>query len=42
MTGAAMPNVLPRAAPDALILFAHGARDARWATPFEAVAARIR
>jgi sirohydrochlorin cobaltochelatase len=25
-----------------LILFAHGARDARWATPFEAVAERIR
>ena len=25
-----------------LILFAHGARDARWAEPFEAVAARIR
>ena len=25
-----------------LILFAHGARDARWATPFEAVAARVR
>jgi sirohydrochlorin cobaltochelatase len=24
-----------------LILFAHGARDARWALPFEAVAARI-
>ena len=26
----------------ALVLFAHGARDARWAEPFEAVAARIR
>jgi sirohydrochlorin cobaltochelatase len=26
----------------ALILFAHGARDARWAAPFEAVAAHIR
>jgi len=26
---------------DALILFAHGARDARWAAPFEAVAAAI-
>jgi sirohydrochlorin cobaltochelatase len=26
----------------ALILFAHGARDPRWAAPFEAVAARIR
>jgi sirohydrochlorin cobaltochelatase len=25
-----------------LILFAHGARDARWAAPFEAVAQRIR
>ena len=25
-----------------LILFAHGARDARWAAPFEAVAARVR
>ena len=24
-----------------LILFAHGARDSRWAAPFEAVAARI-
>ena len=24
-----------------LILFAHGARDARWALPFEAVAARV-
>jgi sirohydrochlorin cobaltochelatase len=28
--------------PDALILFAHGARDPRWALPFESVAARIR
>ena len=26
----------------ALVLFAHGARDARWAAPFEAVAERIR
>ena len=26
----------------ALILFAHGARDARWAEPFEAVAVRVR
>jgi sirohydrochlorin cobaltochelatase len=26
----------------ALVLFAHGARDPRWAAPFEAVAARIR
>lgn len=25
-----------------LILFAHGARDARWAEPFEAIAARVR
>jgi sirohydrochlorin cobaltochelatase len=25
-----------------LILFAHGARDPRWAIPFEAVAARVR
>ena len=25
-----------------LVLFAHGARDPRWAAPFEAVAARIR
>jgi sirohydrochlorin cobaltochelatase len=25
-----------------LILFAHGARDPRWVTPFEAVAARVR
>ena len=25
-----------------LLLFAHGARDTRWAEPFEAVAARIR
>jgi len=27
---------------DGLILFAHGARDPRWAVPFEAVAARLR
>ena len=26
----------------ALLLFAHGARDPRWAAPFEAVAARVR
>jgi len=26
----------------AILLFAHGARDPRWAEPFEAVAARIR
>jgi sirohydrochlorin cobaltochelatase len=25
-----------------LVLFAHGARDARWAAPFEAVAAQVR
>ena len=29
-------------ADDGLLLFAHGARDPRWAAPFEAVAARIR
>ncbi len=29
-------------APQGLILFAHGARDPRWAAPFEAVAARVR
>jgi sirohydrochlorin cobaltochelatase len=28
--------------PQGLILFAHGARDPRWATPFEAVATRLR
>ena len=28
--------------PHGLILFAHGARDPRWAEPFEAVAARVR
>ena len=27
---------------DGLLLFAHGARDPRWAQPFEAVAARLR
>ncbi len=27
---------------DGLILFAHGARDSRWAAPFEAVAERVR
>ncbi len=26
----------------AIVLFAHGARDARWAEPFEAVAERVR
>ena len=30
------------ASSNALLLFAHGARDPRWAEPFEAVAARIR
>ncbi len=30
------------ASPAGLILFAHGARDPRWATPFEAVAERVR
>ena len=30
------------AAPRAIVLFAHGARDPRWAEPFQAVAARIR
>jgi sirohydrochlorin cobaltochelatase len=28
--------------PKGLILFGHGARDPRWAEPFEAVAARVR
>ena len=28
--------------PTGLILFAHGARDSRWAAPFEAVAAQVR
>jgi sirohydrochlorin cobaltochelatase len=28
--------------PQALVLFAHGARDPRWTAPFDAVAARIR
>jgi sirohydrochlorin cobaltochelatase len=28
--------------PNAILLFAHGARDPRWALPFEAVAARVR
>lgn len=37
------PNATaPATAPRGLILFAHGARDARWAAPFEAVAARVR
>lgn len=29
-------------APPGLLLFAHGARDPRWAEPFEAVAAQVR
>jgi sirohydrochlorin cobaltochelatase len=29
-------------APPGLIIFAHGARDPRWAQPFEAVATRVR
>lgn len=29
-------------APRAILLFAHGARDPRWAEPFQGVAARIR
>jgi sirohydrochlorin cobaltochelatase len=33
---------MPATARTGLILFAHGARDPRWATPFEAVAARVR
>jgi sirohydrochlorin cobaltochelatase len=28
--------------PQGLILFAHGARDPRWAAPFEAIAAQVR
>ncbi len=37
-------NPLPPTDPAAtgLILFAHGARDGRWAAPFEAVAERVR
>lgn len=30
------------AADSAVLLFAHGARDARWAEPFEAIAERVR
>jgi sirohydrochlorin cobaltochelatase len=38
-----MTHTAPLAAPVAgLLLFAHGARDPRWALPFEAVAARVR
>lgn len=32
----------PDSGPGGLLLFAHGARDPRWAEPFEAVAARVR
>ncbi len=32
----------PQPPPQGLILFAHGARDARWSAPFEAVAAQVR
>ena len=32
----------PDAPAQGLLLFAHGARDPRWAEPFEAVAARVR
>ena len=43
MTQSAPPFVTPPAAPAAgLLLFAHGARDPRWAQPFEAVAERVR
>jgi sirohydrochlorin cobaltochelatase len=35
-------NDAPSAYPSGLILFAHGARDPRWAAPFEAVAGRVR
>ena len=34
--------MMPPRSPGALILFAHGARDARWAEPFEAIVERIR
>jgi len=39
--GAAAPAD-DRAAPQGLILLAHGARDPAWATPFEALAAHVR
>ena len=43
MTPAAPPIVARPATPTAgLLLFAHGARDPRWAQPFEAVAERVR
>ncbi len=32
---------MTNATPAGLILFAHGARDPRWAAPFEAIAARV-
>jgi sirohydrochlorin cobaltochelatase len=35
-------SALPTASPRGLLLFAHGARDAAWVTPFEAVLARVR
>ena len=37
-----MSSDAPRTSPRGLLLFAHGARDAAWATPFEAVLARVR
>jgi len=37
-----MTNSPGRAADRGLVLLAHGARDPIWATPFEAVAARVR
>jgi sirohydrochlorin cobaltochelatase len=36
------PATLPAAPTAGLLLFAHGARDPRWALPFEAVADRVR
>ena len=38
----AMTTAAAFATTTGLILFAHGARDPRWAAPFEAVAARVR
>lgn len=37
-----MSDLPPDAPAQGLLLFAHGARDPRWAEPFEAVAARVR
>ena len=40
-----LPSTFPPASPTpqhGLLLFAHGARDPRWAEPFEAVAQRLR